>query len=173
MEFFENPLLYFPVHLFFCYKWLIHFCLLFANHSHSESLLQLKGSVENPNNTTASKLLVVLHPSPTMVSTLPTDRTRAAIDETTRALDIEARVICFRAADLLGEQPRVVMDESEEEMEAPIIPGNLFPFLRVQLTPLPFHYVSRCLNMTSFMQLAKVLLLGHPQLQKEAQTTSF
>lgn len=87
--------------------------------------------MEDLDNTTASELLVVLHPSPTMVSTLPTDGTRAEIDETTRALDIEARVICFRATDLLGEQHEVVMGEREEEMEAPIIPGSLFPFLHV------------------------------------------
>lgn len=117
-------------------------------------------SIEDPNITVTFELTAVHvpvaeerettsevpHPSTAMVGMLPSDRTRAEIDETTRALDIEARVICSRAANLLEEQLGVVMGEREEEMEALIVLGNfpsLFPLFACVLGPLLFHHFSR------------------------------
>lgn len=61
-----------------------------------ESTSQL-GAKSDSSNTIASKLPTVLEPSIAMYGT------GAATDDTTRALVIEARVICTKAADFLDE----------------------------------------------------------------------
>lgn len=96
--------------------------MLFIDQSPLESSSQLKAR-SGPNNIVVSEFLAVPESS-TMV-----DETRVGADDMTRAPDIEARVICTRAADFLEDQPEVVTCESEEEMDTSIIPRNLLPFL--------------------------------------------
>lgn len=97
-------------------------CLLFADQSPPELLTQFKAG-DSSNNEVISELLVIPDSSTVM------DRTWTAVDETIQALDIEARVICSRAADVLEEQPGLVMGEPEEEIETSIRPCNLLLFL--------------------------------------------
>lgn len=52
----------------------------------------------------------IAHPFAAMIIILPSTEMQATMDETTQAFDLEARVASSRAANLLEEQPEIIMD---------------------------------------------------------------
>ncbi|KAJ8631802.1 hypothetical protein MRB53_025125 [Persea americana] len=95
---------------------------------------------DSSDNTVAPELLLILD------SSIEMDRTWAVVDETTQALDLEARVICTRANNFLGEQSGLVMDEPNIEMETSLIPCNffglLYPSLVFRMSKYTFVYIA-------------------------------
>lgn len=114
-------------------------CLLFADQSPLEPLMRSEVR-DSSDNTVAPELLLILDSSTEM------DRTWAVVDETTQALDLEARVICTRANNFLGEQSGLVMDEPNIEMETSLIPCNffglLYPSLVFRMSKYTFVYIA-------------------------------
>lgn len=109
--------------------------MLFIDQSPLESSSQPEAG-SDPNNTVVSAFLAVPE------SSIMVDEMRVGADDMTRAFDIEARVICTRAANILEDQPEVVMDESKEEGDTSIIPCKLLPFLHAFAHS--FRWSSRC-----------------------------
>lgn len=114
------------------------FCLFFTDESYSDSLVQLEVA-ENLNNTTATKLPVVLesvaeeratiyeasHPPTAKSNTSSFDDPQIEVDEAIQLVNIEARILRTEVEELLEEQPKAAVDEDEED-ETPIIPYSFF-----------------------------------------------
>ena len=81
-----------------------------ADQSPLESTSHFKAEGD-PSNTIISELPAVPQHSTAMHGM------ETATDDITRALAIEARVICTKATDFLDEKPEEVLDDSEEERE--------------------------------------------------------
>ncbi|KAJ8644466.1 hypothetical protein MRB53_006214 [Persea americana] len=93
------------------------------DQSFKTSLTQTKVVVDSDNTTSpgssvvptfgveeASMVSEIAHPFAAMIIILPSTKMQATMDETTQAFDLEARVASSRAANLLEEQPEIIMD---------------------------------------------------------------